>query len=81
MKSFVESKINDYAQAILDGSDKRDAHAMGELHFYMALRRILKGDGTVQDIGMMDAVNDTLQEIGIVFEGATFLQEITDHED
>ena len=25
---------------------------------------------------MIDAVNDTLQEIGIVFEGATFLQEI-----
>ena len=81
MKSFVEAKINQYAKAILDGSDKRDAHAMGELHFYMALRRILKGDQTIQDIGMIDAVNDTLQEIGIVFEGATFLEQIEDHED
>jgi hypothetical protein len=81
MKSFVEAKINEYAKAILDGSDKRDAHAMGELHFYMALRRILKGDGTIQDIGMMDAVNDTLQELRLVFEGATFLEQIQNHED
>ncbi|MDA8654089.1 hypothetical protein N9M50_03030 [Alphaproteobacteria bacterium] len=76
MNSFVEKKINYYAQAIVDGSDKRDAHAMGELTFYMALRRTMKGEATIQDVGMMDAVNDVLQEIGVVFEGATFLEQI-----
>ena len=73
MEAFVEEKINEYAQKIIDGSDKRDAHAMGELEFYMAFRRILKGQGTAQDMGLMDAVNDTLQEMGIVESGASFL--------
>lgn len=73
MEAFVEAKINEYAQKIIDGSDKRDAHAMGELEFYMAFRRILKGDGTAQDMGLMDAVNDTLQEMGVVASGTSFI--------
>lgn len=73
MEAFVEAKINEYAQKIIDGSDKRDAHAMGELEFYMAFRRILKGDETAQDVGLMDAVNDTLQEMGVVESGASFI--------
>ena len=73
MEAFVEAKINEYAQKIIDGSDKRDAHAMGELEFYMAFRRILKGDGTAQDMGLMDAVNDTLQEMGVVASGNSFI--------
>ena len=73
MEAFVEAKINEYAQKIIDGSDKRDAHAMGELQFYMAFRRVLKGQGTVQDMGLMDAVNDTLQEMGIVETSTSFI--------
>ena len=69
MDQFVEDKINEYAQKIIDGSDKRDAHAMGELEFFMAFRRVLPGN----DMGMMDAVNDTLQEMGLVAEGSSFI--------
>ena len=50
IEDFVEDKVNNYAQAIIDGSDKRDAHAMGELKFYMALRRVLKKNATIEDI-------------------------------
>ncbi len=72
MNEFVESKVNQYAEAILKGSDKKDAHALGELTFYMAIRRVLKGEATIQDLGMMDAINDTLQEAKIIEESKTF---------
>jgi len=81
MEDFVEDKVNNYAQAIIDGSDKRDAHAMGELKFYMALRRVLKKNATIEDIGMMDAINDTMQELDIVPKEETFLQMVEDDDD
>ncbi len=40
--------------------------------FYMALRRVVSGDATMQDVGMMDAINDTLQEQEIVEAGKKF---------
>lgn len=72
MYEFVEAKVNEYAEAIIKGSDKKDAHALGELTFYMAIRRVLKGEATIQDLGMMDAINDTLQEANIIEDGKTF---------
>ena len=72
MNDFIEDKVNKYAEAIIKGSDKKDAHALGELTFYMAIRRVLKGEGTIQDLGMMDAINDTLQEAKIIDESKTF---------
>jgi hypothetical protein len=76
MNEFVEKKINSYAQNIIDGSDKRDAHAMGELKFYMALRRCIKNESTIEDIGMLDAINDVLQETNLMEEGVTFLSKL-----
>ena len=78
MNEFVEKKINSYAQNIIDGSDKRDAHAMGELKFYMALRRCLKSESTIEDIGMLDAINDVLQEVNLIDDSVTFLNKIKD---
>jgi len=71
-KQFIEDKINHYAQMIIDRSDKFDDMAIGELSFYMSLRRILNGRGTIQDKGMMDAINDFLQEKGIIESNETF---------
>lgn len=70
--NFVEDKINEYAQVILTGKDRADDMALGELTFYQALRRTLKGNATMQDIGMMDAINDVLQQKGIVEDDITF---------
>ncbi|AHJ31069.1 hypothetical protein PN465_18115 [Nodularia spumigena CS-584] len=68
--TFVEEKINSYAQQIINSSDKGDDSALGELNFYMALRRILKNEERrIQDYGMMDAVNDTIKALGIIKEG------------
>jgi len=72
INSFIEKKIKQYAQSIIDGSDKKDEHALGEMVFYMALRRVISGAVNMQDIGMMDAVNDTLQELGIIEDGKQF---------
>ena len=64
MSDFIESKLNHYADAIITGHAKIDEHALGEMNFYMALRRILTKTYTYEDIGLMDAINDTLQELG-----------------
>ena len=38
-----------------------------------SLRRVIAGEGSPHDIGVVDAVNDTLQELGLVDRGSTFL--------
>ena len=38
----------------------------------MSLRSVLKGTATKQDIGLMDAVNDTLQALEIIETNETF---------
>ena len=70
---FIESRLNAYAEKIKTGSAKIDDHSIGEMTFFMALRRVLAGKGTPQDLGMMDAINDTLQDKGIVKIGDTFI--------
>ncbi|ELS04478.1 hypothetical protein Xen7305DRAFT_00042120 [Xenococcus sp. PCC 7305] len=74
LEKFIEDKLNQYAKTIIDKSTKSDEHALGELTFYMSLRRVTTGKATPQDIGMMDAINDTLQEKGIIDEKSTFLK-------
>ena len=66
LNDFIEDKLNFYAEAVIKGHAKIDEHALGEMNFYMALRRILNKTYNYQDIGMMDAINDTLQELGII---------------
>lgn len=72
LSNFIESKLNYYADAIINGHEKIDEHALGEMTFYMALRRILQKNATFQDIGMMDAINDTLQELKLIDDTVTF---------
>ncbi len=72
LDSFIEDKLNHYAQTIIDGTDRRDEHALGELYFYIALRRVTSGHGTTQDVGMMDAINDTLEKLGLIEPGKKF---------
>ena len=68
----IENKLNTYAQKIVTGGSKVDEHALGEITFYISLRRVLSGKATMQDIGMMDAINDTLQLRGIIGPGKIF---------
>lgn len=70
---FIEDKLNAYSDKVKDSSAKGDEYALGEMTFLIALRRVLTGKGTLQDLGMMDAINDVLQKKGIIKEGDTFL--------
>ena len=74
LDQFIEDKLNQYAKTIIERGTKSDEHALGEMVFYMALRRVISGKATPQDIGMMDAINDTLQEKGLIEENQTFLK-------
>ena len=49
MKSFVEAKINTYAQAILDYLIK-EMRTLWASFIFIWLCALLKGDGTIQDI-------------------------------
>ena len=72
MSDFIEEKLNYYADAIINGHDKIDEHAFGEMKFYMTLRRVINNKATLEDVGMMDAINDTLQELGLIKPEITF---------
>ena len=72
LTNFIETKVNEYAQKIIKGGEKSDDLAFGQLSFYLSLRRVLNGKATPQDVGVVDAINDTLQELGIINEGKTF---------
>ena len=72
LTNFIEEKLNKYAKDVIESGAKADEHALGELTFYMTLRRVISGNATMQDVGMMDAINDTLQRLGLVESRAAF---------
>ncbi len=75
LQDFVQQKLIHYGQAISDHDGDTEEHALGEVIFYAALRRALMGKPTRQDLGLLDAVNDTLQELGILNAQQTFFKE------
>lgn len=74
LTNFIEERLKKLAQRIIDGGESRDEVALGEMTFFMALRRVMSGKATPQDIGTMDAINDTLQELGIIDKKTVFFK-------
>jgi len=73
LKKYTDDNLHKYAQKIADVTGQKiDEHSLGKVQFFMALRRILDGKANYQDIGLMDAINDTLQDLGIVDSKSTF---------
>ncbi len=62
---------------MLEGGAKVDEIAFGELTFYVALRRVQQGKGTMQDIGIMDAINDTMQTLGLIESNVLFYKKLS----
>ena len=76
LKKYTDDSLKEYAQKIANvSSQKIDEHALGKVEFFMALRRILDGNGNYHDIGLMDAINDTLQDLGIIDSKSTFYKQ------
>lgn len=73
LSQLIETKLNGYVKRIAESGEQIDEYAFGEIYWYLALRRVLVGKGTPQDLGLMDAINDTLQKKGFISNGATFL--------
>lgn len=75
--TFIEEQINLAEQKLHAGKSARlDDVAYGKLGFYLALRRILEGTSTSEDLGLMEAVNDTLQALKLLDSDETFLSGI-----
>ncbi|WP_336804120.1 hypothetical protein [Erwinia aphidicola] len=72
LKAFAEEQINLSAKRILDKGDKADEIAAGKIDFFIALRSVLSGDLDKRELGLLDAVNDTLQHLGLIENGKTF---------
>ncbi|MDI6539537.1 hypothetical protein QMA77_21670 [Pantoea ananatis] len=72
LKEFADEQINISARRILDKGDKADEIAAGKIDFFIALRSVLSGDLDKRELGLLDAVNDTLQHLGIIESGKTF---------
>jgi len=53
MIEYVEGQIDKMAERILTSGQKLDDHAFGSLRFLVALRRVLSGNATAQDLGLM----------------------------
>lgn len=71
--AFVEQNINDAAQAITLKGNVSDDVALGKLNFYLVLRRELLGQRTPEGLGLLGAINDSLQALGIIDQKHSFL--------
>ncbi|KPB32319.1 MULTISPECIES: hypothetical protein [Pseudomonas syringae group genomosp. 2] len=73
-KVFIEERIKLAALLLADGKiSARDDMAEGKLSVLLTLRRALSGKGTAKDLGMLDAINDSLQLLQILNSKETFL--------
>ena len=76
MMSFLNNQINNYAQIIVENSDKADNAALGQLKFYIALKNAVKTSkdanvskheaASLEELGMADALADTLIQMGLI---------------
>ncbi|MCE1116746.1 MULTISPECIES: hypothetical protein [Pseudomonas] len=69
LEKFVQVKIDEKANIILNERVTHDDAAFGELRIYSCLRRILNGKANLEDIGVLHAVNDLIQAMGIMAPG------------
>jgi hypothetical protein len=73
----IEEQINRVGQKLhVSRSAKLDDLAFGQMGFYLALRRVLQGTSTAEDLGLMDAVNDVLQTLKLLDSDETFLKSV-----
>ena len=65
---------NDLSAFLTAELDKAHAteRAFGRASFYLALNRVLAGNPTAQDLGLMDGINETLQVLQILGAGESF---------
>ena len=58
-------------------SAKLDDIEFDKLVFFLSVRRALQGGANAEDIGLLDAINDSLQVLGVLDSSKTFLDSFT----
>lgn len=73
-ETFVEGQINQAAQSIVTRKITRlDDVAFGKLGFYLVMRRAMDGTASSEDLGLLDAIDDSLQALRLLDGDETFL--------
>ncbi|WP_025424396.1 hypothetical protein [Sodalis praecaptivus] len=72
LKEFIERQINTAAQRIIDKGNKLDEVSSGKVDFFIALRSALNGDLDKRELGLLNAINDTLQHLQLIDSKKTF---------
>lgn len=70
-KLQVVQKIQEFENKVA-ANNKSAPFAKAELNFYQALERVIKGEADMADLGLMDAINDTLQLLRVVAANKSF---------
>lgn len=71
MRKFLQTKIDEKANIILNERVRYDDAAFGELKIYSCLRRILNKTATLEDLGVLHAVSNLLQAAGVLSPNET----------
>jgi hypothetical protein len=65
-KAFIEDEINVAAGKIIVKDTTSDDVALGRLNVLQSLRRTLDNKSTAEDVGTWGAINDILQQLGVL---------------
>ncbi|MCY0106856.1 hypothetical protein NQF78_00920 [Pseudomonas monsensis] len=66
LQVYVDEQINIAAQRIIDKGAVSDDLASGRLNIFLSLRRSLDSKMTHEDLAIWGAINDVLQQVGIL---------------
>ncbi len=75
---YIDAVTNETAQNLIDKGDTSDDIAFGKLSFLLALRRAVDKKATAQDLGLLGAINDSLQKLGVLPASKTLLSDLQD---
>ncbi len=84
--AFIDDQINKYAENILSGGDVNDSSALGELKFYISIRNAIKSKtrevneyekASMEDNGVLDALADTLVQLGLVRDKSELVEKLS----
>lgn len=76
LENYLEVKINEKAKIILDEDMVHDGAALGEMQLYFCMRRILNKKATLEDVGVLRAMNNLMQVLGLLSPKETLRSKI-----
>ncbi|RVD77227.1 hypothetical protein [Pseudomonas koreensis] len=76
LEDYLEVKINEKAKVILDENMVHDGAALGEMQLYFCMRRILNKRATLEDVGVLRAMNNLMQVLGLLSPKETLRSKI-----